>query len=167
MTSEERLAQLEADAKATYDDLQAEPLDDQFMYDLIGEEATPVQMAEMFLRLRALYETADEIKKTYSKFFDWFRVQYIPDRMDELGASSIKVPGIGRLGLTDDLRVKTLDKDKMYEWLEQQGLGDLITETVNASSLKATLRRKLQGGEEIPDDLFSLSPFTRAAVTKS
>ena len=87
--------------------------------------------------------------------------------METLGTSSMKVDGYGRLGLTDDLRVKMLDKEQVYEWLEENDMGDMITETVNASTLKASLRKRLQKGEEVPDNLFELTPFTRANLTKS
>lgn len=155
------------DCQTTEGILEDKPVDEDSITQALGTEADPVEMAEMFRLLRELYETADRIKKHYGKAFDWLRVHYIPNRMDDLGASSIKLPGLGRLGLTDDLRVKTLDKDGAFRWLEEQDLGDLITETINASTLKATLRRMLQKGEQVPDNLFELAPFTRANLTKS
>lgn len=147
--------------------LKGNPVDENSIGAALGAEATPGEMAEMFVLLRELYETADEIKKHYGKAFDWLRVTYIPNRMDDLGATSIKLDGLGRLGLTDDLRVKTIDREAAFRWLEDQGLGDLITETINASTLKATLRRMMKKGEEVPDSLFELAPFTRANLTKS
>lgn len=158
---------LMADCWNTENQLKEMPVDEDSITCALGTEADPVEMAEMFRLLRELYEAADRIKKHYGKAFDWLRVYYIPNRMDDLGASSIKLPGLGRLGLTDDLRVKTLDKDGAFRWLEDQDLGDLITETINASTLKATLRRMLKKGEQVPDDLFELVPFTRANLTKS
>lgn len=143
------------------------PLDPDQVTAAIGPEGSPAEMAQMFQELKRLHEVADEIKKQFGKTYDWFRVSYIPERMDTLGTSSMRVDGYGRLGLTDDLRVKILDKEQVYEWLEENDMGDMITETVNASILKASLRKRLQKGEEVPDNLFELAPFTRANLTKS
>lgn len=134
---------------------------------IMGDEASPADMAQMFQELKELHETADFIKKEFGKSFDWLRVQCIPDRLETLGTSSMNVKGYGRLGLTDDLRVKILNKEGVYTWLEENDMGDLITDTVNASTLKASLRKRLQKGEEVPDELFELAPFTRANLTKS
>lgn len=134
---------------------------------ILGNSPTAEEVAEMFTKLREAYETADFVKKRLGEAFDWYRVTYVPDYMDDQGVSSVKIEDVGRLGLTDDLRVKILDKESVYDWLEENDLGDLITSTINSSTLKATLRRRLIKGQEVPGDLFELSPFTRANLTKS
>lgn len=143
------------------------PLNPDQVKAVLGDEATPAEMAQMFRELKELYETADRIKKEFGKTYDWLRVNYIPERLETLGSSSMQVTGYGRLGLTDDLRVKVLDKQGAYDWLEENDMGDMITETVNTSTLKASLRKRLQKGEKVPDNLFELTPFTRANLTKS
>lgn len=142
------------------------PLNPDAVEVVLGSEATPGEMARMFKDLRELYETADRIKKQFGKTFDWLRVSYIPARMDDMESSSIKIPDYGRLGLTDDLRVKVIDQTALFAWLEENDLGDMISETVNASTLKASLRKRLKKGEEVPD-MVELTPFTRANLTKS
>jgi hypothetical protein len=42
----------------------------------------------------------------------------------------------------------------------------MIQETYNSSSLKALLRRMLAEGVDIPDDIFNVTPFTRASIVK-
>lgn len=54
----------------------------------------------------------------------------------------------------------------LHDWLARQGAADLITETVNASSLKALLRRKIKDGVEVPHELVKISPYTYAAIVK-
>lgn len=54
----------------------------------------------------------------------------------------------------------------LHAWLARQGAADLITETVNASSLKALLRRKMKDGVEVPPELVKISPYTYAAIVK-
>lgn len=141
------------------------PVDSDTIQAIMGDEATPGDMARMFRDLRALYETADAIKKQFGKTFDWLRVFYIPARMEDLETSSTKVPGFGRLALTDDLRIKVMDQAALFEWLEENDLGDMISETVNSSTLKASLRKRMKDAKELPESV-ELTPFTRANLTK-
>jgi hypothetical protein len=43
----------------------------------------------------------------------------------------------------------------------------MISETYNASSMKALLRRMIADGQPTPDDLFSITPFIRASIVKA
>jgi len=123
-------------------------------------------LARLQQRLKDLHELMDKNKSEVGKCFDMLRVAVIPKMMEDQGVATITLSGIGRLQLTDDIRVKVLDKSKEFEWLEETKNGDLIAQTVNASSLKALLRRYLREGKAIPEDAFEVSPFTRASIVK-
>ena len=141
-------------------------LNQEVVTQIINGSASIEQLAVMFKALRELYETADAVKKEFGKLFDWFRFTYIPDSYDEIGITSSKVPGLGRLALQDDIRVSILDQQAVFMWLEENDMNDMVTETVNSSSLKSMIRRRMKAGEEVPDDLFKVTPFTRANLTK-
>lgn len=126
-----------------------------------------VESIHVMKRFQDLNESADEVKKTIGKIYDWTRMGLVPSKMDEEGVDSVRVTGIGRVSLTADLSVSMPDKPAGYRWLTDHGLGDLVTETVNASSLKAVIRRRMRDGEEVPEGVFKISPFTRASITKA
>lgn len=129
--------------------------------------SAPLQeIARVMKKLQDLHEAFDESKKRIGVLFDDVRVKYLPAKMDEEDITSFKVDGLGTVSLTDDLRVKVLDHSKEFEWLEEIGSGDLISSTVNAQSLKALIRRRLVAGIDVPQDIFEVSTFTRASVTK-
>lgn len=50
------------------------------------------------------------------------------------------------------------------EWLARNGLGDLIQDTVNASSLKAAIKKKQKDGVIVPTELFNVTPNSFAVV---
>lgn len=131
------------------------------------EQSKLVELVELQLRLRELHEEIDAAKSDVGKTFDWMRVNVVPEACERDGVSTSNFPGIGRLSLQSDVNVKVLDKSAEYLWLETIGEADAITETVNASTLKAIIRRRLKAGEEIPDNVFQVQPFTRAAITKA
>lgn len=108
-----------------------------------------------------------ELKKINSRF-DYLRLAAVPNKMDEEGIDNITIEGVGRLGLTSDayVSIKAGMKDQAWQWLSDNGHGDLITETINPSSLKAAVKQMISKAEEVPEDLFNVTPFTRASITR-
>lgn len=100
--------------------------------------------------------------------YDYLRLNFIPNRFDEEGIQNITIEGIGRVSLTGDLFVSVLaeNREKMHEWLSDIGKGSLITTTVNASTLKATIKAMMRAGEEIPEDIIKVTPVSRASITR-
>lgn len=100
--------------------------------------------------------------------YDYLRLNFIPNRFDEEGIQNITIEGIGRVSLTGDLFVSVLaeNREKMHEWLSDIGKGSLITNTVNASTLKATIKAMMRAGEEIPEDIIKVTPVSRASITR-
>lgn len=133
----------------------------------VVEPHTAVDAVHMMATLRGLNEAADEVKKAIGKAYDHMRVMVVPAKMDAEGLDGMTVAGIGRVSITGDIHASTVDKAGAFLWLEENGHGDIIQETVNAGTLKALLRRRLKEGEEIPEALFKVSPFDRASITKA
>jgi hypothetical protein len=108
----------------------------------------------------------DELKQV-NKVFDFLRIVRIPAAFEEAGVELLKVDGVGRCSLTADMWVSITagHKDEAYDWLRDTGRGSLITETVNSSTLKASIRKALLAAEPLPDGVFSVSPYTRASIT--
>lgn len=131
-----------------------------------AEKLSAVEIAQLQHQLQKANEQADTVKKTVGKVFDHTRTFLLPARMEEEGISGFKIKGVGRVNLTSDMRVSMKDKEAGYAWLEENDHGDLVTETVNASTLKALLSRMIRDGKEVPEDIFKISPFDRASITK-
>lgn len=110
----------------------------------------------------------EEQLKGINAEYDYLRLNFIPSRFEEEGIENITIEGIGRVSLTGDMYVSVLaeNREKMYEWLDNIGKDSLITKTVNASTLKAAVKAMIRDGEEIPEDLIKVTPFTRASITR-
>ena len=113
-------------------------------------------------------ESAEETLKGINKEYDYLRLSLIPKLFEDRGVSNMTMPEIGRVQLAADIyaSIPADRREEAYQWLDDNGFGDLITNTVNASTLKAFLKRRVVAGEEIPDGLFKVTPFTRASITK-
>jgi hypothetical protein len=125
-----------------------------------------VQLAQFQADIKELHEKLDSHKSAVGKVYDYVRTHAVPMKMDEEGVESITVQGVGRVSLTSDIYLKINNKEASFEWLAENGHEDLISETVNASSLKALIRRMLRDGIEIPEDVYQVTPFSRATITK-
>lgn len=113
-------------------------------------------------------EAADEAAKEIGKEFDYLRLKLVPARFEEEGIENLKVEGIGRVSLTGDMHVSILaaNRDAAYDYFRDIGKGSLITESINSSTLKAAVKAMIKGGEEVPEALIKVTPFTRASITK-
>ena len=110
----------------------------------------------------------DDLKKINGEF-DFLRITRIPAQMQDEGIERLSVAGVGRVSLTADMHVsvKAGEREKFFDWLRDNGRSDLIQENVNASTLKAAVKRMFANGEEVPEDMLNVSPFTRASITKA
>lgn len=112
-------------------------------------------------------ETEEAVKKVKEEL-DGLRLIRIPNEMERLELRSTTFEGLGRVQLAADLycSVKAGCKDQVNQWLTDQGLEDMIIPTVNSSSLKALVRRRIAEGVEVPEFL-NVTPFTRASIVKA
>lgn len=116
----------------------------------------------------AIKEKQEDKLKNINAAYDVLRLELIPAKMEEEGIERLSVAGIGRVSLTGDMYVSTRKDhiEEFYGWLRDSGLGDLIQETVNSSTLKAFVKKRIQAGEPVPEDFVKVTPFTRASITK-
>lgn len=58
-------------------------------------------------------------------------------------------------------------RDEAWDWLRANGLEDLITETVNASTLSATGKKLLEEGKELSEELFETAYMPAVSLTRT
>lgn len=110
----------------------------------------------------------EEQLKHVNKAYDDLRLRQIPEAMQALGIKNTTFEGLGRVQLANDLYATTRKGKKLkgIQWLRDCGYDGMIQEGYNASSLKALIRRMIEEGTEIPDDIFNITPFIRATIVK-
>lgn len=130
------------------------------------------QLRTLCVQMKDLQRRKDELEtqlSTVNGDLDNLRLREIPTLMESLEVKNATFEGVGRVQLASDLYASTREgkKDTAMQWLRDCGYEGMITETYNASSLKALLRRLMVEGAEIPDDIFNVTPFIRASVVKT
>lgn len=97
----------------------------------------------------------------------------IPERMDTDQIQNITVilpdGSKKQMLVLSQVSVKTPPENKMalWEWLRQHDAAELITETVNSSTLAAYVRGQMKEGEAYPSDLLEISTYDTASLRKA
>jgi hypothetical protein len=119
--------------------------------------------------LQAQKDALEEQVSDVNRQLDELRLKKIPELMESLGIRNTTFEGIGRVQLAADLYASTREgkKQEAMQWLRDCGYEGMITETYNASSLKALFRRQMAEGTDIPDEIFNVAPFVRASIVKA
>ena len=123
-------------------------------------------------RMKELQGQKDKLETELSdinKELDLIRTKKIPELMESMELRNVTIEGLGRVQLAADIYASTREgqKETAMTWLRDCGYDNMITETYNASSLKALFRRMISEGIDIPDDIFNIQPFIRASIVKA
>lgn len=151
----------------------SEEYEDKTVFEAAKEEARKLyggmELLAQISKMRDLQgekEKLEGLLKVVNAHYDVIRMETIPEKMDEEGVENMRVAGIGRVSLTADMFVATVNKQGLFQWFREQHLGDMIQDTVNASTLKAFVKRRMKEGKDVPSEYLRVTPFTRASITK-
>lgn len=131
---------------------------------------------ELVAALIRTQEYHKELKERQAQAWDQVCLiarQIIPERMDNDQIQNITVilPDGSKKQLLciDQVSVKTPpeNKIKLWEWLREHDAEDIITETVNSSTLAAYVREQMKQGEPYPVDICEVSTYTTASLRKA
>jgi hypothetical protein len=118
-------------------------------------------------RLRSQLDELEDKRKPIQARYEHLRLVAIPTAMAEEDITSITVSGVGRCTLTGDMYVRVLDRPALHIWLQDTGNESLITETINAQTLKSFIKEQQKSGVEVPDAILDVTPFVRAVVYRN
>jgi len=123
-----------------------------------------------FKYLRDAYEEIDSVRKDLYNNIEFLSKTVIPDRLDSAsGGGSIVLKDIGAqfvIGTREN--VSMVDKEAGMAWLAENGYGDLVTETVNASTLTAFAKDLLKTENlALPEDKFKHSSYRYTSIRKA
>ena len=62
--------------------------------------------------------------------------------------------------------ILTEQKESAYLWLRREGYDAVVKETVNASTLSAIAKEKIESGNELPKTVFNVHTSERISLTK-
>ncbi|MCK5606788.1 hypothetical protein KAR91_33105 [Candidatus Pacearchaeota archaeon] len=123
------------------------------------EEMTVSELVKHFKETRMKLDEAAEVKTTIQKEYDFIRRAILPGKMEEQDINKLDIGDGIKVRLDTELfaSIPAANKGAAYQYLRDNGMESLITETVNGSTLKATAKQILMEGGHLPEDLFKIT----------
>lgn len=123
-------------------------------------------LIRLMAQVRRAKDATDSAKKTLEALYGVMSNKIIPEMMRDKKIKTTTLADVGRVTVSNRTSCSMLDKEAGMEWLRANGLGDIIQETVNASTLAATAKTKIEEGFDLPDDVFKVSINPYVSITK-
>lgn len=127
-----------------------------------------INMARAFVVLHRLKAMLDELDKAYSTLFERYKTQVLPELFEAEGVTSLPLAEGFRVGVNYAWRASIREgmRDKAFNWLRTNGFEDLISSTVNSSTLSAAAKHaQTEDNKEFPTDIFNVAQVPGASVT--
>jgi hypothetical protein len=133
-----------------------------------AKKRSAAQIADDYVELK---EAADAIKLVMTeinKVKTKMAQEVLPTIFEDQGFKSITTQSGRRVTITSNVRANILkeNRDAAYDWLRNNGLEDIVINTVNASTLSATARTLIEDGKQLDDELFNVQIIPNTSVTK-
>lgn len=147
-------------------------IDDLFQQADSRKNTDAITMARVFVVLHRLNQKIEELTRSSSslgkwgKLFEQYKKEVLPQVLEAAGVTHVPLAEGFRVGVSAQTFVSIKDKSRAYQWLRENGLGDLIQSTVNSSTLSAAMRTKVDDDNvDPPEDLFSVATIHSTSVT--
>lgn len=133
-------------------------------YDGLGAVALGQEME----KVKAEIDAEDEILGAMKARYEHLTAFRIPRAIEAEGLKNFRLAS-GR-GVTVEARlfvsVPAENKEALYAFLRDSGNGGMITETINANTLKSAVRKALADGEDFPFEILKLTTVPTAKFFK-
>ncbi|KKK49938.1 hypothetical protein LCGC14_3130040 [marine sediment metagenome] len=130
---------------------------------------TAAQAAEVYIQTRVLNDAVGAAFKPLNAATQLLNGTIIPAAFEREGIKTLTSDRMGyRITVQDAIRagVRKDMREKASAWLVDNDLADIITSTINASTLSALAKSLLEEGRELPEDYFNVALMKTTSMTK-
>lgn len=128
--------------------------------------ASVTEIAREYFALKQKAKEYEELRKDCNNKADEVEFQLVK-AMEESGVSSFKDSDLNVTFFQQvELGVKVEDKDQFISWIKENGMNDIITETINAKKRDSVIKEHIRNtGADVPG--IKISPYTKINTRKS
>jgi len=133
----------------------------------LNGNAKPGEVVTVMNELRDALESAKRLKAGLQKAYDLLSQGFVPEYIDALGVDILTVKG-QRLEVRNQMRVNRPagNRQALHQWLIDHGFENMVTETVNPSTLKAFVKDAMENQLDFPGELLKIEPYRQAVLVK-
>lgn len=135
----------------------------------LADQGGVVEQTRAFVALRQIKDMFDASIKQLNLIYEDYKVNRLPTAFEAAGVPTVNLDEGYRVTVQHKLHasIRGDKKEEAYKWLNENGLGDLITNTVNASTLSAAAKSMAEDNIELPDEIFNVAIIPNTSVTKT
>lgn len=142
----------------------------------VAAKGGAVSLARAYVTLRTM---SDRMKlrlkitdsgRPFGATIERHNTEVIPQSFEQAGVPHVVLDEGYRVGVSMTFRASIIadKKAEAYDWLRNNGLPDIITQTVNASTLSAAVKKEVEEkNREFPEDLFKVATVPTVSVTQT
>lgn len=139
-----------------------------------AEHKGAIPLARAFVVLHRLNEVVGEKLAPFAKIVSEFKDASCPEALEAAGITSVPLDEGYRVGVSYNMRVSMKGDNKTAEGqaLRAKAMAyirkhypDVISETVNASTLSSLARDLAEANKELPEELFNVAYMPTTSVT--
>jgi hypothetical protein len=135
----------------------------------IGPKSMLAPAATHYKNVVDLEDAIDKLRIRVYHIYNGYAFHVLPDLFKMSSVTTTQTLNGYNITIADDMNVSIPPESKMeaYDWLANNGYGDIITNTINSSTLKATIKGMYKDGIVVPEDVFKVSPIKKLRVVAS
>lgn len=129
-----------------------------------------VPLARAFVVYHRAMERVALDLKPIEALFKQFKEADLPATFEQDGVTSIPLAEGYRVGVSTTTRASIREGQRAaaYKWLRDNGLGDIIGETINSGTLSSTAKKMQEdNNRELPEQLFNVALMPNTSVTQT
>jgi hypothetical protein len=125
------------------------------------------EAAQVYVDFRQMFDYLDATRDEFARIKERLAKEIIPAIFEESSVDgTINLKSGYRVTLAHRMTATILDKEGAYKWLEDNGMGDIIQPTVNASTLAAVAKNLLEENRSLPPEYFKAGLTPNTSMTK-
>lgn len=124
---------------------------------------TEKELVEKYISAKELFEKLEEEAKEAKKDFESIQIKLVEHLQLKSASKTAKYDGLGCISIMSPiLGARSLNEEKLFQYLKETDRQDLIKATVHHKTLSAFVKEQLETGQEIPDFIeYWFKPSTR------
>ena len=137
--------------------------------ELLEFDGNSTETARAFVALRGIRDEIEELYKSINKTYDQWKSERLPNAFEAEGVPTVNLEEGYRVTVSEKVfaSIRGGKKEAAYQWLRENGLASIVTETVNSSTLSAVAKTMAEENRELDADYFHVHIVPSTSVTKT
>lgn len=137
--------------------------------DAYDKQDSYLDTANFYAYFKDQVEQLDQTVKLLKALREKLAYVILPQQMDRAGVKTFTMTNGMRMSRTARIMASIPSelKQEAFAYLRENGLGGIVTETVNASTLSAVVKEKMEAGIEFPSEIFKVHMQDNVSLTKA